>query len=95
MVLGRIFLVVQNTAAIGAVAIAIAMFLQLRHMVERSMGYTRDSLMDVTVSNTQDPDDFLKDRLKSLPRVADAGWVQGCPAGSRRAYWGVQIDEPI
>ncbi len=92
MVLGRIFLVVQNTAAIGAVAIAIAMFLQLRHMVERPMGYTRDYLVDVTVSNTQDPDDFLKDRLKSLPCVADAGWVQGCPAGSRRFYWGVQID---
>ena len=92
MVLGRVFLVVQNTAAIGAVAIAIAMFLQLRHMVERPMGYTRDSLVDVTVSNTQDPDDFLKDRIKSLPCVADAGWVQGCPAGSRRAYWGLQID---
>ena len=92
MILGRIFLVVQNVAAIGAVAISIAMFLQLRHMVEKPMGYTRDSLVNVTVSNTQDPDDFLKDRLKSLPCVADAGWVQGCPADGRRSSWGMELD---
>ena len=92
MVLGRIFLVVQNVTAIGVVAIAIAMFLQLRHMVDKPMGYTRDSLVNVTVSNTQDPDDFLKDRLKSLPCVADAGWVQGCPADGRRSSWGMELD---
>ena len=92
MILGRIFLVVQNVAAIGAVAISIAMFLQLRHMVEKPMGYTRDSLVDVTVSNTQNPDDFLKDRLKSLPCVAEVGWTQGCPAGGRRSSWGMELD---
>ena len=92
MILGRIFLVVQNVAAIGAVAISIAMFLQLRHLVEKPMGYTRDSLVDVTVSNTQNPDDFLKDRLKSLPCVAEVGWTQGCPAGGRRSSWGMELD---
>ena len=92
MILGRIFLVVQNVAAIGAVAISIAMFLQLRHMVEKPMGYTRDSLVDVTGSNTQNPDDFLKDRLKSLPCVAEVGWTQGCPAGGRRSSWGMELD---
>ena len=92
MILGRIFLVVQNVAAIGAVAISIAMFLQLRHMVEKPMGYTRDSLVDVTASNTQNPDDFLKDRLKSLPCVAEVGWTQGCPAGGRRSLWGMELD---
>ena len=92
MILGRIFLVVQNVAAIGAVAISIAMFLQLRHMVEKPMGYTRESLVDVTVSNTQNPDDFLKDRLKSLPCVAEVGWTQGCPAGRRRSSWGMELD---
>ena len=92
MILGRIFLVVQNVGAIGAVAISIAMFLQLRHMVEKPMGYTRDSLVDVTVSNTQNPDDFLKDRLKSLPCVAEVGWTQGCPAGGRRSSWGMELD---
>ena len=92
MILGRIFLVVQNVAAIGAVAISITMFLQLRHMVEKPMGYTRDSLVDVTVSNTQNPDDFLKDRLKSLPCVAEVGWTQGCPAGGRRSSWGMELD---
>lgn len=92
MILGRIFLVVQNVAAIGAVAISIAMFLQLRHMVEKPMGYTRDSLVDVTASNTQNPDDFLKDRLKSLPCVAEVGRTQGCPAGGRRSLWGTELD---
>ena len=92
MILGRIFLVEQNVAAIGAEAISIAMFLQLRHMVEKPMGYTRDSLVDVTVSNTQNPDDFLKDRLKSLPCVAEVGWTQGCPAGGRRSSWGMELD---
>ena len=92
MILGRIFLVVQNVAAIGAVAISIAMFLQLRHMVEKPMGYTRDSLVDVTASNTQNPDDFLKDRLKSLPCVAEVGRTQSCPAGGRRSSWGMELD---
>ena len=77
MILGRIFLVVQNVTAIGAVAIAIAMFLQLRHMVEKPMGYVRDSLVNVTATNTQDYEDFLIDRLKSLPCVADAGLING------------------
>ena len=58
MILGRIFLMVQNVTAIGAVAIAIAMFLQLRHMVEKPMGYVRDSLVNVTATNTQDYEDF-------------------------------------
>ena len=64
----------------------------LRHMVEKPMGYTRDSLIDVTASNTQNPDDFLKDRLKSLPCVAEVGWTQGCPAGGRRSSWGMELD---
>ena len=92
MILGRIFLVVQNVTAIGAVAIAIAMFLQLRHMVEKPMGYVRDSLVNVTATNTQDYEDFLIDRLKSLPCVADAGLIQGCPAGSSRSSWGMELN---
>ena len=92
MILGRIFLVVQNVTAIGAVAIAIAMFLQLRHMVEKPMGYVRDSLVNVTATNTQDYEDFLIDRLKSLPCVADAGLIQGCPAGSARSSWGMELN---
>ena len=91
MILGRIFLVVQNVTAIGAVAIAIAMFLQLRHMVEKPMGYVRDSLVNVTATNTQDLDDFLIDRLKSLPCVGDIGLIQGCPAGSTRSSWGMEL----
>ena len=92
MILGRIFLVVQNVTAIGAVAIAIAMFLQLRHMVEKPMGYVRDSLVNVTATNTQDYEDFLIDRLKSLPCVADVGLIQGCPAGSSRSSWGMELN---
>ena len=70
----------------------IAMFLQLRHMVEKPMGYVRDSLVNVTATNTQDYEDFLIDRLKSLPCVADAGLIQGCPAGSARSSWGMELN---
>lgn len=88
MILGRIFLVVQNAAAIGAVALSIAMFLQLRHMIEKPMGYNRDGLVDVTISNTRDAGDFMRDELLAQPYVLETGWISGCPASNRRSSWG-------
>lgn len=92
MILGKIFLVVQNTAAIGAVAMSMIMFLQLRHMVEKPMGYNRDGLINVTISNTRNAADFMTDELKSLPFVSETGWISGCPASGRRTSWGCTKD---
>lgn len=92
MVLGKIFLTLQDVTAIGALALAFAMFLQLRHMIEKPMGYTMDSLVDVTVTNSTDPDDFLTDRLRTMPFVSDLGWIQSCPASSVRASMGSSKD---
>lgn len=92
MVLGRIFLVVQNIAAIGAVAMSLIMFLQLRHLVEKPMGYDRDGLVDVTLGQTCKPGDFLVDELRSQPFVSDVGWIDCCPASGRRSSWGFTKD---
>ncbi len=92
MILGRIFLVVQDTAAIAAVAMSLIMFLQLRHMIEKPMGYNRDGLVNVTISNTTDAGDFLTDELRSLPFVHSIGWISDCPASSRRSSWGCVKD---
>lgn len=88
MVLGRIFLIVQNAAAIGAVALSMTMYLQLRHMIEKPMGYNRDGLVDVTISNTRDAGDFMTDELLAQPYVLETGWIFGCPASNRRSSWG-------
>lgn len=92
MILGRIFLVVQDTAAIAAAAMAFIMFLQLRHMIEKPMGYNRNGLVNVTISNTTDAGDFMTDELSTLPFISSIGWISDCPASSRRASWGCDKD---
>lgn len=89
MILGKIFLTVQYAVAIASLSITFAMFLQLRHMIKKPMGYSMDSLINVTFNGNLEPGDMISDGLRSLPCVQDLGWISDCPASPRRTSWGL------
>lgn len=77
MSLGKFLITCQSIVAIGTLSVSAVMFLQIRHMVSRPMGYGTDGR--IMVAGAQRAADYLVDELKSIPGVEDAGWLQNAP----------------
>ena len=72
-ILGNIFVFVQNFVAAAALCIALAMFVQLRYMLDIDRGYSKDGVIYVNGVT-----------LRTMPEVTDIGYVQFDPVDGGR-----------
>lgn len=83
MVLGKVFIGVQNVVAIATLCIALAMFVQFRHLLARDGGYVKDNI--IAIEGAQRGADYYPDKLLQLPFVEELGWVQSSPVHTDRS----------
>ena len=81
-ILGNIFVFVQNFVAATALCIALAMFVQLRYMLDIDRGYSKDGV--IYVNGVTSADEFYADELRAMPEVTDIGYVQFDPVDGGR-----------
>ena len=81
-ILGNIFVFVQNFVAAAALCIALAMFVQLRYMLDIDRGYSKDGV--IYVNGVTSVDEFYADELRTMPEVTDIGYVQFDPVDGGR-----------
>lgn len=81
-ILGNIFVFVQNFVAAAALCIALAMFVQLRYMLDIDRGYSKDGV--IYVNGVTSADEFYADELRAMPEVTDIGYVQFDPVDGGR-----------
>ena len=86
MTLGKIFIVIQNCVAIVTLGIAAVMFLQIKHMTSKPMGYERDGVISVTGAGKAS--DYHVDELRQLSCVEKVGWLQWNPMAQSHAGMG-------
>ncbi len=80
MVLGKVFITVQNVITIVLVAVALTMYLQTRHLVNAPLGYDRDNLMYVnSVSRDLVQTARFLESVQKLPCVELVSACQGTP----------------
>ena len=87
MVLGKVFIWVQNVVAIATLCIALAMFMQFHHLLARDSGYTKDNI--IVLEGAQRSTDYYPDELRRLPFVEELGWVQASPTHTDRSGMGM------
>ena len=87
MVLGKIFIGVQNVVTIATLCISIAMFVQFRHMLARDTGYVKDNI--IAIEGAQRGSDYLVDELRQLPFVESIGRTQSSPVRTDRSGMGM------
>ena len=90
MTLGKAIICCQSVIALTTLSIAMVMSLQLRHLVERPMGYERDGR--IYIGNARKAADYHVDELRSFAFVENTGWLQFPPAGSSMAGTSFTID---
>lgn len=83
MVLGRIFMFIQNFVAIVTLVVAFAMFLQFRHLAERDSGYNKESI--ISVRGFSNAGEIREDELLQLPFVEQVGHVWATPADNTKS----------
>ena len=82
MVLGKVFIGIQNVVTIATLCVALAMFVQFKYMLARDSGYEKDQI--ISIEGGQRGADYFVDELKQLPFVESVGWVQFSPVYSSR-----------
>ena len=74
MTLGKILVGFQSGVAFITLVIAAVMFIQLKHMTEKPMGYEKENR--ISIQNASKPSDYHIEELKSLACVENVGWLQ-------------------
>lgn len=74
MTLGKILVGFQSGVAFITLVIAAVMFIQLKHMTEKPMGYEKGNR--ISIQNASKPSDYHIEELKSLACVEKVGWLQ-------------------
>lgn len=77
MLFSRVFIVIQNVITITMLAAAAVMVLQVRHLLNKPMGYSTDNVV-VLSSFGNNPDAFIK-RLQAEPQVKNITPSLGTP----------------
>lgn len=90
MTLGKVLITCQSIIAIATLSVAGVMFLQIRHMVSRPMGYETDGR--IMVSGAGSADDYRVDELASVPGVEKIGWLQSAPMDGTRTVASMKKD---
>ena len=76
MILGKVLVGIQSAIAFITLVLAVSMGRQLTYMIERPMGYERNSIVSITSSSYND---FHVNELKQLPCVEKVGFIQNVP----------------
>ncbi len=79
MVTSKVLVALQSLIAVACISVALIMMFQLRHMINKPMGYERDGRIMVT--NAAKASDYHVDELQSLAGVERIGWLQNPPMG--------------
>ena len=87
MVLGKIFIGIQNVVAISVLCVAFAMFVQFKYMLERDNGYTKENV--IGISGGMKNADYLPDELLQFPFVEKVGHIQFLPSEGGRVGMGM------
>ncbi len=87
MVLGKIFIGIQNIVAISVLCVAFAMFVQFKYMLERDNGYTKENV--IGISGGMKNADYLPDELLKFPFVEKVGHIQFLPSEGGRVGMGM------
>lgn len=74
MTLGKILIGFQSGVAFITLGLSAAMFIQLKHMTEKPMGYEKENR--ISIQNASKPSDYHIEELKSLACVEKVGWLQ-------------------
>ena len=76
MIFGKVFIVLQTVFSTILIAMAITMSAQVSYLVNLPVGYETKDVIQVSsqdVGYRRGPQDALRNRLKALPQVVDAG----------------------
>ena len=87
MVLGKIFIGIQNVVAVSVLCVAFAMFVQFKYMLERDNGYTKENV--IGISGGMKNADYLPDELLQFPFVEKVGHIQFLPSEGGRVGMGM------
>ena len=90
MVLGKIFIGIQNVVAISVLCIAFAMFVQFKYMLDRDSGYVKENI--IGISGGQKTADYFPDELLKFPFVEKIGHIQCLPSEETRNGMGVDYN---
>ena len=82
MILGKVFIGVQNVVTITTLCVTLAMFIQFKYMLDRDCGYEKDRI--ISIEGGERGSDYFFDELKQLSVVESAGWVQYSPVINSR-----------
>lgn len=74
MTLGKILIGFQSGVAFITLGLSAVMFIQLKHMTEKPMGYEKENR--ISIQNASKPSDYHIEELKSLACVEKVGWLQ-------------------
>lgn len=74
MTLGKILIGFQSGVAFITLGLSAVMFIQLKHMTEKPMGYEKENR--ISIQNASKPLDYHIEKLKSLACVEKVGWLQ-------------------
>ena len=74
MTLGKILIGFQSGVAFITLGLSAVMFIQLKHMTEKPMGYEKENR--ISIQNASKPLDYHIEELKSLACVEKVGWLQ-------------------
>ena len=93
MVLGKVFIVVQNVLSVFLIAVALVMEVQMRHMLTRPMHAATENLYYIEYSaRNYDQMKLFKDKVEQLPFVTKVGVGRGVP-GIINMTMGIKVDE--
>lgn len=90
-VLGNIFVFIQNFVAAATLCIAIAMSVQLKHMLDVDRGYSRDGV--IYVNGVSSAAEFYADELRAMPEVSDIGYLQFDPVDGGRTSGSYDLED--
>ena len=93
MVLGKVFIVVQNVLSVFLIAMALVMEVQMRHMMTRPMHAAVDNRYYIEYSaQNLDQMKLFRDKVERLPFVTKVGVGRGIP-GMINMTMGIRVDE--
>lgn len=93
MVLGKIFIVVQNVVTIVMIASAVTIYLQVRHLVTAPLGYETDHRL-VIDKNMDEAGPFVE-QIKALPCVEKVSLGCGTPMDRGNNYTMTKDDRTV
>lgn len=94
MLLGKVFIIIQNVLAVVLIALALVMETQMRHMMQRPVHTRTEDLFTLSTGAQKVAElEPLVSRLDALPCVAEIGYGRGLPGDINMTFGKKLSDE--